>query len=168
MNQETTLTNHDGFLIDQAGVIRGLEIPISPEPVTGFSRIARHDSLYISKNLQMIQRVEVVKLDANGKELSQAFRETELNPNVMAQMLQTYQSTVYTASTENAYVNRSTGQAVEAGNEGAVEQLAFFQGITIGVLKAMGKTIGNGTSVPGLVYGLLLAEIQKLDAQGRL
>lgn len=162
------ITNNNGLLIDETGVVRGIEVPISDEPVTSFKRVARHESLTIGANLQMIQRVRIVKLNDQGQDLSSVLREAEINPNVRAQLANAYQDTFYPALTEGAFVSKTTGMPVAQDDENAVEQLAFFQGITIGVLKSMGQTVGNSTSVPGLVYTLLLGEILKLDAQGRL
>ena len=162
------LNNNNGLLIDENGVVRGIEVPISDEPVTGFKRVARHECLSIDAGLQMLQRVRIVKLNSAGQELSTVVRDATINPNVRAQLLNAYQDTFYPAQTEGAFVDPATGLPVEDGTEGAIEELAFFQGITIGVLKSMGQTVTNTTSVPVLVYTLLLGQILKLDAQGRL
>ncbi len=164
---EPQLTNVNGFLVDSAGVIRGIEVPISDEPVTFFRRVARHESLTICANLQMIQRIRLIRLTASGVPLCDHVRELVVNPNVAAQLLNAYQDTFYPAQTEGAFVN-STGHVVEPDAEGAIEQLAFFQGMTIGIMKAMGNTITNSTSVIALVYGILKSELMNIDAQVRL
>ncbi|WP_080056865.1 hypothetical protein [Spirosoma aerolatum] len=161
------LLNQNGLLLDDQAVFRGLETPISDEPVTGFKRVARHESLFIGPNLQMIQKVRVVRVDNDGVELAHQIRESSLSPAVASQLLNAYQDTVYSASTEGAFVN-ATGFPVDSLAEDATEQLAFFQRITIGAVKAQGQTVSDSTSIPVLVYMLLLGEIRKLDAQGRL
>lgn len=161
------MENVNGLLIDETGVIRGIEVPISQEPATNFLRVARHEGLTIGANMQMVQRIRVVKQNGLGVELSSALLEMEINPNVRSQLMNAYQDTVYAANTEGAFVNAS-GKANPQPDEESIEQLAFFQGITIGALKAKGVTINNTTSVASLVYLLILGEIQKLDAQGRL
>jgi len=60
------VTNQAGLLIDQNSVVRDIKVPISSELITGFKRVTRHESLLIGPDLQMIQRVRIVRLHADG------------------------------------------------------------------------------------------------------
>ena len=160
----STLANNNGFLVDPDGVVRGIEVGISAEPVTNFARVARHESLTIGANLQMTQRIRIIKMGSGGKELCEQVRELVLEGNVRSQLLNAYQDSIFSASTENTKVDPA-GTPVSTGG---VEELTFFQNITLGVLKTQGVTVVDQTPLTHLVYGLLKSQIVKLDSQGRL
>lgn len=156
------LTNNNGFLTDAAGVIRGIEVPISDEQVTGLKRVARHEGFTVGADMQMIQQVRVITLGPDGQTMAECVAKVA-SGMALNQLQNRYADALYSANTAGAMVDQ-TGKPV---TEGGIEQLQFFQGITLGILKAKGEVITDASSVPVLVYVLLKSEILKLDLAGR-
>lgn len=161
------MTNQNGLLIDAQGVIRGIEVPISNEPITGLKRVARHESLSIGADMQMIQRIRIVTVNAAGVPLRDALAAVAVGPK-LNQLLDRYDDSIFSASTMGAVVSPATGVSVEAGTPGAVEQLAYMQGITGTLLAAKGIANDKNTSKLRIIYMMILSEILSLDFQGRL
>ena len=148
--------------------MNAIETKISAELVTGFKRVARHENFVIQPDLNLIQQVRVVTLDENGVPIQERILNDEnLKPAQKQAALQRYQDQIVTRQTTGAYVDK-TGKVVSVDTEGAIAQREFFQGITLGTLKAMGLTITDKTSVAELIYALIGKEITALDQRGEL
>jgi hypothetical protein len=142
--------------------------PISPEPITGFQRIARHENFVILADLNMVQQVRVVTLDQEGNPLLERIEADEATTAAQKQAIQQrYQDQLISKSTAGAFVNKS-GQVVPADTEGAISQRDFFQAITLGDLKKMGLPVTDKTPVVSLIYALIGSEIGNIDVRGDL
>lgn len=142
--------------------------PASDEPITGFSRIAKHENFVIGPNLEMVQQVRVITVDAEGVPLLDKINaDTTLTPTRRQAALERYRDQLVNKQTEGAFVN-AAGQVVEGTDEGAIPQLMMFQGITLGHLKAMGVPINDATSIASLIYILIGNEIHNIDLRGDL
>lgn len=164
-----TTTNKNGFLINAVGQVVGLEIAISDCPITGLPRVAYHKGLTKNQNLELTQQIGIRTLTADGvKPIADTIVETVTDPRRLNAEREKWRDGETSATTEGAYVNPKTGATVAAGTEGAIPQLLFMQQLTPTMLKGIGMPIDAKTSVLAMEYMMILAEIQKLDAQGRL
>lgn len=172
------MLNQNGLLLDEAGVVRGLEVPITDCRVSGLPRIAKHHQLRINDNMQMEQEIRIITLTADGSQpvrssIAMLYPGADTDEAVrrsMNQELDRWKEKTCTFVTAGAYVDPATGGFVSPDTEGAVEQLQVFQSLTPAKLRASGMPIekNGSTPVPAMVYMILLAEIQKQDALGRL
>lgn len=146
-----------------------IELSVAPEAITGFNRIARHESFIIQRDLNMVQQIRVVTVDADGVAITDRIaQDASLSPVARQNAGQRYQDQVITRSTAGAFVELKTGKVVPEAGEGIVTQRDYFQGITLGALKAMGMVVTDKTSVAELLYALIGNEIGHIDARGDL
>ncbi|MVM36509.1 hypothetical protein GO730_00615 [Spirosoma sp. HMF3257] len=142
---------------------------ISSESITGFNRVARHENFVILSDLNMVQQIRVVTLDEQGLPILERIGSDEhLTPAQKQAALLRYQDQIVTRNTGGSFVDPKTGKVVDASTEGAVPQREFFQGITLGSLKAMGLSITDKTSVASLIYALIGNAISDIDLRGEL
>ncbi|MCK8493797.1 hypothetical protein M0L20_18165 [Spirosoma sp. RP8] len=145
-----------------------IQTPISDEPVTSFKRIARHENFNIGPDLNMVQQVRVITVDASGQPLTERIQADQtLTTNQQQAGMQRYADQIVTRQTMGAFVD-ATGQVVAEGTESAMPQLDYFQGITLGDLKKKGMTINDKTPFASLLYALLTGEILNIDARSGL
>ncbi|UHG93378.1 hypothetical protein [Spirosoma oryzicola] len=145
-----------------------IKAPISDEPVTSFKRIAQHEIFSIGPDLNMVQQVRVITVDAKGQPLTERISADQtLTLEQRLAGLQRYADQIVTRQTAGAFVD-ATGLVVAEGTAGAVPQLAYFQAITLGDLKAKGLTVNDETSFASLLYALLQGEILNIDARSGL
>ncbi len=145
-----------------------IEQAISPEAVTGFKRIAYHDSFVILRDLNMVQQVRIVTVNEAGKPITELIeQDANLSAVQKQNALARYKEQVVTRQTAGAFVDPTTGKVVAEAGEG-ITQRDFFQAVTLGDLKKMGITINDKTSVAGLIYALISNEITNIDARGDL
>lgn len=164
-----TITNKNGFLINATGQVVGLEIAISDCKVTGLPRLAYHKGLYKNQALELIQQIGIRTLTADGtRAIADTIIDTVTDPRRLNAEQEKWKDGEMTATTEGAFVDPKTSASVAVGTEGAISQLLFMQQLTPKMLRAAGMPIDTTTSVLHIEYLMILAEIQKLDAQGRL
>ncbi|UHG90118.1 hypothetical protein [Spirosoma oryzicola] len=145
-----------------------IKTPISVEPVTNFSRIAQHENFIIGPDLNMVQQVRVITVDASGQPLTERIQaDPTLTTNQQQAGMQRYADQIITRQTMGAFVD-ATGQVVAEGTEGAMPQRDYFQGITLGDLKKKGLTVTDRTPFASLLYALLTSEILNIDARSGL
>ncbi|GAB4047101.1 hypothetical protein [Spirosoma litoris] len=143
---------------------------ISSEAITGLSRIGEHENFVITRDLNMVQQVRIITLDASsGLPITeQILADESLTPDQKKAALQRYADQIVTRNTDGAYVN-VIGQVVPADYVGeSISQRDFFQSITLGALKQMGVTINDSTTVASLIYLLIQREIANIDSRGGL
>lgn len=146
-----------------------IEIPISPDPVSGLARIAEHDGFLLERDGELVQQVNVVTLNADGVRILENLEHlSDSQRNVATNR---YADVPYTRSTRGAMVDKA-GEPVandpETGEPpaGAFMQRLFFDGITLGTLKKKGIPINDDTSVVSLLRALIQQEIGNLDKRG--
>lgn len=146
-----------------------IELPISPEKITGFNRIGKHENFVITPNLNMIQQIRAITLDAKtGQPITELISvDVSLSPEKKQVALNRYADQIFTRQTEGAFVN-SKGQVVEEGAEGAIPQLEYFQAITLGDLKKIGLSISDKTPVLSLIYAMIGNQVKTIDERGDL
>lgn len=163
------MTNQNGFLLDENGVVRGLEAPISNCKVSGLPRRAYHESLVTNRNLQMVHRVGVVTLTEDGsKPVSDEIREIITDARQLNAQLDKWRDQFFPFSTEGSVVEPQTGAVLPDGTSGAIEQLAFMQALNIPMLQAIGMDVTDQTPILAIQYGMMLQQIQSYDQAGRL
>ncbi|MCK8492918.1 hypothetical protein M0L20_13705 [Spirosoma sp. RP8] len=142
---------------------------ISPEAVTGFNRIAYHESFVILRDLNMVQQVRIVTVNDTGKPITELIEQDASLSAVQKQnALARYQEQIVTRQTAGAFVDTATGKVVTTPGEGVITQRDYFQAVTLGDLKKMGLTINDKTPVAQLLYALMGNEISNSDARGDL
>ncbi|MGF7217490.1 hypothetical protein GGR92_003664 [Spirosoma lacussanchae] len=145
-----------------------IKLPISTELVTGFKRQAKHESFVILPDLQMVQQVRVITVDAAGHPLlERILADDSLSAEQRQALGQRYADQIVTRQTTGAFVD-TTGLVVEPREPGAIPQRSFFQAITLGDLKKQGLTITDKTTVASLIYALIGQEITNIDNRGGL
>ncbi len=149
-----------------------IEIPISPDPISGLARVARHLGFLIDKDGELVQQIQVVTLNAEGKPLLENLETLEhLSDSQRTVAMSRYADTGYTRQTRGAFVD-VTGQPVTTNPEtgelpaGAVSQRDFFGAISLGMLKKQGFPVTDKTTVVELVYALIKQEMASLDKRG--
>lgn len=148
--------------------MQSIQQPISPEAITGFSRIGKHESFLILPDLNMVQQIRVVTMDENGQPLLEAIvGQTDLSDQKRQALTLRYADQVITRTTEGAYVSAS-GKVVEPTEPGAIPQREYFQAISIGDLKKQGMLIDDKTPVTSLIYAMVSQEITNIDNRGGL
>ncbi|GAB3885984.1 hypothetical protein [Spirosoma agri] len=139
--------------------------PISDERVTSFKRIAKHENFVVGPDLNMIQQVRVITVDATGQPLTERIlADDSLTDEQKQAGLQRYADQIVTRQTAGSFVN-AAGQVVP---EGTIAQRDYFQAITLGDLKKKGLTVNDKTSFASLLYALLTSEILTIDARSGL
>lgn len=163
------MTNQSGFLLDEDGVIRGLEIPISPCPVSGLPRRAYHESLTKERDLQMVHRVGVTTYSEDTTKTVREEIMTIVTDSRRRQIeLDKWVDRSLPFSTAGSVVNPQTGAVLPDDSVNGLEQLAFMQSLTVAKLKALGMPITSSTPVLQMEYMMLLQQIQSYDQAGRL
>lgn len=146
-----------------------IEKTISNEAVTGFRRIAYHDSFVVMRDLNMVQQVRIVTVNDEGKPITELIEQDASLSAVQKQnALVRYQEQMVTRQTAGAFVDTKTGKVVAEPGEGIITQRDYFQAITLGDLKKMGLTVNDKTSVAQLLYALIGNEITNIDSRGDL
>jgi hypothetical protein len=144
-------------------------VPISPDPISGLARVAEHNGFFLERDGELVQQVNVVTLNADGEPILEHLEHlSESQRNVAASR---YADTPYTRRTRDALVDK-TGEPVaidQATGEppaGAISQMLFFNGITLGMLKKKGIPVNDNSSVVGLLCALIQQEMASLDKRG--
>ncbi|UHG93325.1 hypothetical protein [Spirosoma oryzicola] len=142
---------------------------ISPEAVTGFKRVAYHESFVVLRDLNMVQQVRIVTVNEAGRPITEIVdQDASLSAVQKQNALARYQEQLVTRQTAGAFVDPTTGKVVAEAGEGIITQRDFFQAVCLGDLKKMGMTINDKTSVAELLYALISNEITNIDARGDL
>jgi hypothetical protein len=139
-----------------------IELPISSEPITGFKRIARHETLIVWPTLEMTQEIRVIMLSDDGTPIASQVDKLDLPDAQKQSMALRYADQRISRRTEGAFVDAKTGAVVDSGTEGAISQLQYFQSITLGDLKRMGLSITDKTPFAQLFYAIMGNEIARL------
>ncbi len=149
--------------------MNSISLPISPEKASGFTRVAFHRNLVIGPTLEMVQEVRVVTMHPSGVPMLDYIAQDESQTAEQKRLAtMRYADQFINRTTQGALIDPQTGAVVDADTEGAISQLQFFQGITLGDLKKQGLTVTDKTSFSTLLYALMGGEIQKIDARGGL
>lgn len=144
-----------------------IEKAISPEAVTGFKRIARHENFVILPDKNMIQQVRIITLDTDDQPLAAKIEaDTSLKPAQKKAALDRYQDQMVTKSTVNSFVDPETGAFVPQGTAGAIPELEQFQRITFGRLRQMGIDTSDNASFADALYALLGNQIDVINERG--
>ncbi len=142
---------------------------ISPEAVTGFNRMAYHESFVILRDLNMVQQIRIVTVNNEGKPITELIeQDVSLSTVQKDNALARYKEQIVTRQTAGAFVDTKTGKVVTGPGEGVITQRDYFQAVTLDDLKKMGLTINGKTSVAELLYALMGNEISNIDARGDL
>lgn len=144
--------------------MKTIEVQISSEPVTGFARIARHENFVLLPDLNMIQEVRIQTIDPKtGTPILDLIAQDEtLTADQKNALALKYQDQRVSRTTAGAFVDKS-GAVVNATDEGAIPQLAHFQAITLGDMRAAGIPITDKTPFSVLLYAMLKNEIGTID-----
>ncbi|PRY47107.1 hypothetical protein CLV58_101173 [Spirosoma oryzae] len=145
--------------------MNSISLPVSDEPISGFTRVAYHENLVISRDLNMTQEIRVVTHNREGVPILEALG--ELSPEQRRAAEVRYRDQFVSRTTAGAVVDQ-TGKPVETSTEETVSQLAFFQSICIDDLKAAGMQINGKTPVLSMFYAMIQQEIGKLDKRAVL
>lgn len=146
-----------------------IEKTISVEAITGFKRVARHEAFVILADLNMVQQVRVITLSEDGLPiLDHIDQDQTMSAGQRQNAQQRYQDQIITKQTAGAFVNLKTGEVVPGEAAEAISQRDYFQGISLGDLKAMGVPVTDQTSVAALLYALIGSEIGNIDTRGDL
>lgn len=147
-----------------------IQIPISPDPVSGMARVAKHSGFLIDQDGELVQQIEVVTLNASGEPILEHLEHLTDSQRVV--MANRYANVQQTRQTRGSFVDPKTGQPVVADTETgelpaeAISQRDYFGAISLGMLKKQGVAVSDKSTVVELVYALITQEIASLDKRG--
>ena len=166
---EQTVLQQLGLVIDSAGLITGIDLPISASALLadGLQRRVRLKRLTFDADLEISVIFELRVFDAADQDLfEQVQRDATLSPSVQRERLSRLQPLEITRTTRDAFRDPITGQLVTSDVLNSTSELHFFQNLALGHLQAQGLPLTGTEPYLVVVYLMLANIIREKDALG--
>ena len=164
---ENTVLKQLGLVIDPAGLITGIDLPISPTPLlaAGMQRRVRLKRLTFDADLEITVIFELRVFDAAGQDLFEAVQhDGSLSPSVQRERLSRLQPLEITRTTRDSFRDAQTGALVAFDAPNAIPEIQFFQSMALPHLQAQGLPLTGSEPYLVVVYLMLANIIREKDA----